>query len=83
MIFVQKSYGTYTKVEKPGIFPTSYEGLDDEEDFETLPIIINNLNEVSNSKSDSNKEDFENNKENIFGDAIHDQLRFPTKPLST
>ena len=31
MTFLQKSYSEYTKIEKPVVLTTSYEGLDDEE----------------------------------------------------
>ena len=40
--FLQKTYGQYAKVEKPVLVPMSYEGLDDEEEIETVPAVNNN-----------------------------------------
>ena len=53
--FLQKSYGKFSKVEKPVLVITSYEGLDDEEELKMVPIISNNKN--SNGVSDSNNDD--------------------------
>ena len=44
MNFLQKSYGEYSKVEKPVLVTMSYEGLDDEEELETVPIVSKNNN---------------------------------------
>ena len=40
MTFLQKSYGEYSKVEKPGVVTTSYEGLNDDEELKTVLIVI-------------------------------------------
>ena len=40
LIFLQKSYGDYIKVDKPVAVSTSYERLDEEE--ELIPVVINN-----------------------------------------
>ena len=42
--FLQKSYGEYSKVEKPVLVTKSYEGLDCEEELEMFPISVNNNN---------------------------------------
>ena len=51
VIFLQKSYTEYTKVDKPVVVTTSYEGSDEEEELETVPVVINsnNVNVVSDS----------------------------------
>ena len=63
--FLQKSYGEYSKVEKPVVLNTSYEGSDDEEEHEMVPVDNknNDVNVVSDSDSDSSDEEFKNNKE--------------------
>ena len=65
MTLLQKSYGEYSKVEKPVILNTSYEGSDDEEELKIVPVDNknNDVKVVSHSNSDSSDEDFENNKE--------------------
>ena len=57
VIFLQKSYGEYTKVEKPSVLTMSYEGSDEEEEPEMVSVVINNknINVVSNSDSDSSE----------------------------
>ena len=62
------SYGDYNKVDKPVVVTTSYEGLDEEEEPETVHVVINNsnVNVVSDSKTDFSEEDFENDNENFF-----------------
>ena len=59
------------------VVTTSYEGLDDEEELETVPVAINNnnVNIVSNSDSDSSKDDFENNNDNFFDKEIDNQIK--------
>ena len=59
----------------------SYEGSDEEEEIETVPIIINNnnINVVSDSNSDSSKEDAKNNKEILFDEDINDQVQVSPK----
>ena len=56
MTFLQKSYGQYSKVKKPVLVTTSYEGLDEDEELQTDPIISsnnnNNLDNDSNSDAD-------------------------------
>ena len=59
MTFLHKSYGEYSKVEKPVLVTTSYEGLDDEEKLEKVPIISSN-----NNNNNSNFTDSENNIDN-------------------
>ena len=75
--FLQKSYGEYTKVDKPVVVTTSYEGSDEEEELETVHIVTNNsnVNVVSDSDSDSSEEDFENNNDNFFDKYINDQMK--------
>ena len=55
MTFLQKFYGEYTKVEKPVLVTTSYEGSNDDEELETVLVINNNnnVNIVSDSDSDN------------------------------
>ena len=81
MTFLQKSYGEYTKVEKPAVLTMSYEGLDEDEELETVPVENNNnnVNVVSDSNSDSRDEDFESIKENLFDDNIDDQVKASPK----
>ena len=76
--FLQKSYGEYTKVEKPAFLTMCYEGSDDQEELETVPVENNNnnnVNVVSDSDSDSSDEDFKSIKENLFDDDIEDQVK--------
>ena len=77
--FLQKSYSEYSKVDKPVVVTTSYEGLDDnEEQLKTLPIVVTNnnkVNVVSDSDSDSSEEDFKNNEDNFFDEDIDDQVK--------
>ena len=63
--FLQKSYGEYSKVEKPVILNKSYEGSNDEEELKKVYIDNknNNANVVSDSDSLSSDKDFESNKE--------------------
>ena len=77
MTFLQKSYGEYTKVDKPVVVTTSYEGLSKEEELKTVPAAINNnnVNVVTNSKKDSSKEDLENNDENHFDENINNKVK--------
>ena len=58
----------------------SYEGSDKEDKLKTVPVLINNNNvdKVSDSDTDSSKEDFKNDDENFFNEDIE----APTKPLS-
>ena len=65
MTFLQKSYGEYSKVEKPAVLNMSYEGSNDEEELEIVPVDNknNNVNVVSDSNSDSSDKGFENNEE--------------------
>ena len=44
MTFLQKLYSEYTKIEKPILVITSYEGLDDDEELKMIPIVNNNNN---------------------------------------
>ena len=84
--FLQKSYGEYTKVEKPTVLTMIYEGLDDKEELETVPIESNNnnINVVSDSDSDSSDQDFESIEENFFDDDIDDQVKAsPETTVST
>ena len=74
--FLQKSYGEYSKVEKPAVLNMSYEGSDEEEELETVPVENNNnnVNIVSDSESDSSDEDFKNNEGNFFDEDMNDQV---------
>ena len=55
---------------------TTYEGMDDEEELQTVPIAINtnNVNVLSDSDSGSSKDDIENNDDNIFDGDIDNQV---------
>ena len=66
--FLQKSYGKYTKIEKPVLVTMSYEGLDDEEELKTGPVLnsYNNVNVVTDSDVDDSDDDIKNNNENVF-----------------
>ena len=82
MTFLQKSYGEYTKVDKPAVVTTSYEGWDDEEEeLKTVPVVVNNnnVNIVSDSDTNSSEEDFENNDDNFFDEDIDDQVKVTPK----
>ena len=63
----------------------SYEGLDDEEKLETIPVIYSNNNNV-NIVSDSNSDDIDNNikndNETFFDENIDDEFKRPLKLLS-
>ena len=50
--FLQKSYRDYSKVEKPVLVTTSYEGYNEEEELETVPV-MDNYNNNYNIVSDS------------------------------
>ena len=54
----------------------SYEGLDDEEELEIVPVDNrnNNVNVVSNSDSNSSDKDFKNNEGNFFDEDINNQV---------
>ena len=39
LTFLQRSYGEYSKVEKPALVSMSYEGPDDDEELKMVPII--------------------------------------------
>ena len=73
----QKSYGEYTKVEKPVVMTMSYEGQDKEEEHETVPVVLNNsnVNVVSHSDSDYSEDDLENDEDNPFNEDINDQVK--------
>ena len=67
--FLQKSYGEYTKVEKPVTLTMHYEGLDEGGGNNN-----NHINIVRDSNSNSSEEDVENNKENFFDEDIDNQV---------
>ena len=73
--FLQKSYGEYSKVEKPVVLNTSYQGSNGEEELEIVPLYNknNDVNVGSNSDIHSS-EDFENDKENFFDEDINNQV---------
>ena len=77
MIFLQKSYSEYIKVDKPVVFPTSYKVLGKKEELETVPVVINNSdkNVVHDSNTDSSEEDFKNNDKNFFDEDINNQVK--------
>ena len=61
MTFLKKSYWDYN--EKPVLATMTYEGSDDEEELERVSVVnqnINNYNEVSDSKSESDNKSEEN-----------------------
>ena len=74
--FLQKSYGECSKVKKPAVLNTRYEGSNEEEELTTVPVENNNnnINVVSDSDSNSSNEDFENNKGIFFDKDINDQV---------
>ena len=74
--FLQKSYGEYSKVEKPVVLNMSYEKSDDQEELKIVPVDNkkNDVNVFSNSNSDSSDKDFKNNKESFFDEDNNDQV---------
>ena len=66
--FLQKSYGENSKIEYPVVLNTSYEGSNDEEELEIVPVDNknNDVNVVSDSNSDSSDEDFKNYEGNFL-----------------
>ena len=85
MSFLYTSYDEYTKVENPVVVTTSYEGSDEEEELKTVPVVTNhnNVNVVSDSKSDSSEEHFKNDGENFLMKILTAKSKRPLKPLST
>ena len=79
MIFLQMSYGDWNKIENPVVVPKSYEGSDNDEELETVPVINkndnNNYNVVSDSKSKSNDE------ESLFDEEVDKEME--TIPKTT
>ena len=78
MTFLQKSYGEYNKVKKLVLVTTYYEGSDDNEELETVPIVSQNnnyCNVVSNSNNDSDDE----NQENFFDQDISKEVKVTRK----
>ena len=79
MTFLHKSYGDYSKIEKPVLVTTSYEGSNDKEGLETVPIVNqnnDNYDVVSDSKSESDDNKAE---ENIFDDDIDEEVKATPK----
>ena len=65
----------YSKVEKPVVLNTSYEGSDDEEERKIVPVDNkNNVNVVRDSDIDSSDKDSKNNEGHIFDEDINDQV---------
>ena len=64
--FLKKSHGDYSKVEKPVLVTTNYEGLDEEEELDMVPVV--NQNKYNNNViSDSERESYEDEAEkNLF-----------------
>ena len=83
--FLQKSYGEYTRADKPVVVTTSYQGLDEEEELKTIPIFNNNnnVNIVSDSYTDSSEEDSKNSKDNFSTKMSMTKPKFLPKPPST
>ena len=77
MTFLQKSYSEYTKVDKPMVVTMSYEWSDDDEELEAVPVIVNNNNVylVSDSDTDSSKEDFKNVDDRFFDEDTGNQVK--------
>ena len=76
VIFLQKSWKDYIKVKKPVLVTMSYEGLNDEEELETVPIINQDnycYNLVSNSESDNEDE------ENLFDEDVKGEVKTTPK----
>ena len=70
------THGDWSKVDKPVMVPTGYEGLDDDDEVETVPTNNNDdnicYNIVSGSKSN------EEAKENLF-EEINDKIKVTPK----
>ena len=77
VILLQKSYMDYNKVEKPILVTTSYEGSDDKEKLEMVPLINNNnsYNAVSDSKSNGDDEV----DKNLFDDNVNKEVKVTSK----
>ena len=80
-----KSYGEYTKVDKPVVVTKSYERSNNtKEELKTVPVVVNNNNEnvVSVFNTDSSKKNLRNDNDNFFDEDINDQVKVTPKPLS-
>ena len=82
MTFLNKSYGEYSKVKKHVILTTSYEGSDNEEEPEIVPVEYNNngVNMVSNSNNDLSNDDHKNEQEIFFDEEVDDKVISTPKP---
>ena len=66
VIFSQKSHKGWSKVEKMVMVPTSYEGLDNDEELKMIHVINqNNNNNYTESKTD--------NEENLFDEDVNEE----------
>ena len=77
VIFLQKSYGEHTKVEKPVLLTMSNERSDDDEELKTVKTVpvINNDN-ICNLDSDSDSDnDIKNDDQNFFNEDIDDEVK--------
>ena len=76
--FLQKSDGENSKVEKPILNTTSYEGSNDEEELKTVPIVNeNNIN--NNVVSDSDNDSKNENQEYLFNKDINEEVKVAPK----
>ena len=78
MTFLQKSYGEYSKVEKPVLVTKDYEGSDDEEELETLQIINDNNNSYIVIDFNGNT-DIKNGNKNCFDKDIDNEVEATPK----
>ena len=76
--FLQKSYGEYSKAEKPVLVVMRYEGSDNYEELRTAPVVNtkNNVNIVSDSNND---DDIENDNKTFFDKDINDEVKVTPK----
>ena len=73
MTFLQKSYGDWSKVEKPVLFPISYEGSEeDDDDVKMVPVINQNNSNDFKVVSDSKSNDKAN--KNLFNKDVNDEV---------
>ena len=78
MTFFHKSYGEWSKVEKPVLSPMSYEGSDDNEEVKSIS--ANNENNCNYFNVVSNYESDDDAKENICEEQVDDKITLTPKP---
>ena len=73
--FLNKSYGEWSKVEKPVLIPKNYDGLDDEEEIKMAS--TNKDNNNGNILRDSENDD--EAKKNFFEEWVNDEIKVTPK----